>query len=154
MVLRRRFSIIISIFVCLFAVIALTSCGGDSSKPEDNSIILTVDNIENYVTLSVKPNCTQSSYNSVGCGKCQFGAYTTVTGIAGYTYNNVKITVKAAFSYLGESDSVTMIINCNVGGNGSDSAVSSRYIYDFKRAWMTQNAHYEIVSVTGTCTKD
>ena len=32
MVLRKRFSIIISIFLCLFAVLGLSSCGGGGSK--------------------------------------------------------------------------------------------------------------------------
>lgn len=148
MVLKRKFSIFITMLVCLFALVGLTSCGGNS---EPKTITLTTDNIEDYINLSVYPDI---QYNYDKYQTYYFGGKAEATGIEGYSYENVTITIKVGFSYIGESRDVTFTVKCNVGGNGSGHAQNSKKVYDFQSDWMTKSAYYDIVSVTGTCTKE
>lgn len=143
-----------NIFIFLLVLMfAFVGCGKTEGEPENKKIILTTSNIENYINLSVYPDIEAVSY-SYGTGTYKFGGRATTSGIAGYSYENVTITIKASFSYLDESRDVTFKVKCNVGGYGSGSAVNSKSVYSFKRNWMTEHANYKIVSVTGTCTKE
>lgn len=154
MVCKKHFSIIITMFICLFSLIGLTSCDFESDGPvetKDNSIILTVDNIQTYINLSVYPDlkCHDYKYHVY-----DFGGRATVTGITGYSYNNVSITIKVGFNHMTKSREVTFTVKCNIGGNGSGGAKHDTQVIGLEGDWIIACAYYKIVSVTGTCTRD
>lgn len=89
----KRKTTIVCIFLVLILSMFVTCSFVACDKEDDNRIALTVDNVQQYVTLSCKGYGDPSSYKN-GYYSRLFASAST-EGIAGYEYENVFITVKS-----------------------------------------------------------
>ena len=156
--------------MCLvLSVMILFSACSTIDGTTNNEIQLTTDNASQYLNFSIKGGGDGADYSSMyGIGYENIAVNGTITGIAGYTYNNVTITMKFSFTYedwSGGQDSyggdytqsITQDIALNVGGSGNVSASERIQLepYHYVGHWSNVECQgYEIVDITGTVTQN
>lgn len=145
--------------VCIFLVLILSmfvTCSFVAcDKEDDNRIALTVDNVQQYVTLSCKGYGDPSSYKN-GYYSRLFASAST-EGIAGYEYENVFITVKINFDDGTNYADPEIDLSLNVGGNAYESTTfliclkNDYYLIPstVSGSTISANTYYEIISVSG-----
>ncbi|GEM_PF-2429862 len=149
------------ISIILSAVIILSGCSFSNGTTKDSkNIVLTTENASNYLTFSLYGGGGSPDYSSsYGVVYRTVEANGDISGISGYEYDNVNITLKfnykltPAGNYDNENyDIITEPIQLNVGGYGvvnvSERTNNNTY-YKFYESDI-ECLGYEIVSITGT----
>lgn len=152
---------VFALIIVLSACSASNSVADNSNVSEENKsneIQLTTQNASQYLTFELHGYPTEYSYGSYK----KVAANGTISGIPGYTYNNVTVELSFSYSYTyGSSGSdtceITTSSTLNLAGNGTvsveetakHSGANSNII-----AYMSdcECNGYTIISVTGTVT--
>lgn len=152
----------IKLFCVIWAVVfTFSGCSSLFASATPSKITLTPENASDYLTFSLHGGGGDPEYrSSYGIVYKTMEAYGNISGVSGYNYDNVVITLKFRFSVttagdkVGETKSITSWpISLNVGGNGTVNASESTYDKRASRyATEVECLGYEIVSVTGTVT--
>lgn len=148
---------IICCFLSLVLIICtFTACVNNSKSKGNNVVVLTPDNASDYFTFHI--NGGGADFDNISSNICysvQFNG--TITGLAGYTYNDVEIEITCYYdlqttSCKGSctlSDTTTL----NLGGNGNVNASERIYrrttLFD---KCVVNCTGYEVTSITGTVT--
>lgn len=155
---------ILSLCVILTLLAAIfSSCSYSGTESNSSDIQLTTDNATNYLTFSIRGGGSDAEYifSEYKYKSAYFNG--TITGVSGYTYNDVTITVSCKYSCQnssGKTETFTLsdTTSLNVGGNGSVSAEDttdhltgySGYHY----CTSVECNGYVITSISGTVTKN
>ena len=144
--------------VLLFSACSFGGSTVDETTTEEtakNEIQLTTENASQYLTFELHgyPTNYSSSYYT---GVVVNG---TISGIAGYTYNNVTVTIDVTFSYNNYDDyslddetyKVTTSSQLNLGGSGT---VAYEEEYTGNHMTDVNCLGYTITSVTGTVSQN
>ncbi|MBO4573350.1 MAG: hypothetical protein J5762_06290 [Clostridia bacterium] len=140
--------------LAIVIIFALLLCSVGCDGPNDsNEIDLTIDNFEYYVNLSCQASADSKNYSN---GKyCSMIGYASCTGISGYYYDNVSVTIKIIFDD-GTNDATPSIgLKLNVGGNASGSNdylicnKKTGYLSYVSASTITAYSKYQIVYVHG-----
>ena len=161
--------------LCLvFSACSATSSNQSASTSEQetttsNEIQLTTENASNYLTFEIKGGGAGTDYSSMyGIGYEGVTVNGTITGVSGYTYNNVTITMNFKFTYENwgggrdytggdYTQTITEDVVLNAGGNGTVSASEKIQLepYHYVGHWSNVEClGYEIVSASGTVTQN
>lgn len=127
------------------------------SKSVSNEIQLTTENASQYLTFELHGYPTDYSYGTYK----KVAANGNISGIPGYTYNNVTVELSFSYSYTygSRSDScvITASSDLNLAGNGTVSVEeTAKHNGTNVVAYMSdcECDGYTITSVTGTVTKN
>lgn len=152
--MKRKITLV-SIVMVLILSMLITCTFVACDKDDDNRIALTIDNVEQYVTLSCSgygdPDYYKNGYYS------RLYASATTQGITGYEYENVIIDVKINFDDGKNYADPELSLLLNVGGVARDSASflickkDTNYIIPTTVTGQTirANTYYEIINVSG-----
>ena len=154
---KRCFYKQLSLTMAVLCFILLLFSGCSESK-QDNSIRLTKENFENYVNLTCRASGASSAYNN---GKYDgMIGYATCTGIAGYYYENVSVTIRIHFDDGRNEANPRINLRLNVGGNASGQQYyticnkQTGYTAYVTSSDITAYSTYSIESVSGTVTRN
>ena len=142
----------IKVFCTILSVVLIfTRCS--MSDNASNEIQLTTENASQYLTFEL--HGYPSDYNASWDSYSELTVNGTITGVPGYSYNNVVITVAVGFKYHGDdyadhNHTIEASSTLNIGGSGTVSA--SEYIGGHMS--LVESTGYTITSVTGTVTKN
>ena len=139
----------------VFLCVCFSGCDMPGVKQKTT---LTTDNIDQYITVELKGGGDDFTYMYSDYYAKALSVTGSITGVPGYTYENVSITISCTFTgtkhsgIWGETvtQTVTTIANLNVGGSATVVAneKADNYMKD------VSCLGYEIISVSGTVTKD
>ena len=144
-------SIVMALLLSMIVICAFVAC----DKDDDNRIALTIDNVEQYVTLSClgygDPNYYKNGYYS------RLYASASTQGITGYEYENVIIDIKINFDDGKNYADPELSLLLNVGGVARDTASflickkDTNYIIPTTVTGQTirANTYYKITYVSG-----
>lgn len=154
----------IKLFCVILAIVFTFSGCGSSFLGGSSKITLTPENASDYLTFSLHGGGGDPEYTSTfGIVYNTMEAYGNISGVSGYNYDNVSITLKFSFrltSAGGKDHGIHSIttepIQLNVGGNGTvkkseDSYNDGTFNYSLYEGEV-ECLGYEIVSVSGTVT--
>ena len=118
----KRKTTIVCIFLVLILSMFVTCSFVACDKEDDNRIALTVDNVQQYVTLSCKGYGDPSSYKN-GYYSRLFASAST-EGIAGYEYENVFITVNTGTESAPNFEWITINKNDSLSAEDTEDATT------------------------------
>lgn len=120
------------VWAILMALIILTVLVSGCDASSSGKVALTVDNASDYLEFNIKAGGDDSEYSSMRQAVAHKSAFMsgTISGISGYTYDNVVVTIACTFTFEEmsggrrpglESKYTTTLsetVKLNVGGNG------------------------------------
>ena len=149
----------------LATFVLLSGCSLPNGATErSKDIVLTTENASDYLTFSLRGGGSDPSVTSEGIKYASVQANGNISGISGYEYNDVTITLKFSFKIISYShnmwgdkdtfifDVTTDPIQLNFGGNGVVNAyeeIDRAFSFGVKER-SVECLGYEIVSITGT----
>lgn len=144
------------ISIILSAVIILSGCSFSNGTTKDRKkIVLTTENVSNYLTFSLHGGGGNSNYNSY-LGEIVYKsleASGNISGISGYEYDDVSITLVFKYEITPSNDFISQTfttlpetVDLNIGGNGVVN-VSNPFTNGFTKV---ECLGYEVVAVSGT----
>ena len=153
--MKKIISLLLALVLTLSLTLIFTSC--DTSGEDNSKINLTLDNFEQYLTVSAKMHGTDGWWNS-SWSEYRYEYITTSVEIASVSplikfYNcSVTIRVEGTWQYKAESDirnhSEVFEIPLNIGGSGSASN-DWKYFDNCDDHKNITGKSYQIVTVSG-----
>ena len=147
---------ILALFLATACLVNLFACS-NNGRNDNNDITLTTKNFEQYVNLTCRATGAASTYKN---GKYYgLNGYASCTGISGYYYDNVSVSITIFFDD-GTNDAYpTIYLDLNVGGNASGSQYftilnkSTKKLAYVSSTTISAYSSYSIESVRGTVRK-
>jgi len=142
--------------IILLAVILFSGCSfsNETTRNTKKDIVLTTENIHDYLTFSLHGGGGNSNYNSY-LGEIVYKsleASGNISGISGYEYDDVSITLVFKYEVTPSDDFISetfttlpKTVNLNIGGNGVVN-VSNPFTNSFTKV---KCLGYEVVAVSG-----
>lgn len=156
---------VFAILMVMVMIMLVPGCGRGDSKPETNTVNLTLDNYSDYLDIDIayQPGNEQISSDGTLASYYSIDAdYKVIPASSVFLYNDVTVTVKLSgiIDRGNKTDKVSFdetTINCNIGGNGSKSEshmlLTEPILKGLRYTNETVTLSYTVVNVTGTVSR-